>query len=128
MSMKKLYLIVYLWFAFALVAQAGFVTTNGSVTLAWSYPFTNQVDAFCVYATTNVALPATNWTKVLTLLNTNPPPNYVTQAVYLMIPAQMFFATTASNGWGESPFSGTAATPAPAMPPTSLTISTFSSH
>ena len=105
--MTRLFSILFLFAALTLHASPGILRTN--VTLAWNYPDADatNVHAFRLYSSTNIALPLTNWTVIATIPGTN-------RTVTLPIqPPQRFYTITASNWWGESPFSNVAATEKP---------------
>lgn len=89
----------------SLLAQAA--PPVGDVTLAWDPPAsglsTGQV--FRLYYSPTLATPMTNWI-VLTNIS-----GMATQATVRITPGAAFFSLTTSNLWGESVFSGVAATP-----------------
>ncbi len=94
-----------------------------TVTIAWDYPInglSTQMQ-FKVYASTNILTSVSTWpvvasiwwtnTSGTTVVGTNN--HYIYQATFPTLPAQMYFAVTASNWWGESDFSAVAQTPVP---------------
>jgi len=80
--------------------------------------------AFRIYGTTNLTAASNNWPLVAVVTN----PVVVSNGTQLafpmsLIPAQYFFEMTASNWWGESPFSQPTLTPAPVSVLDNLQIS-----
>lgn len=71
----------------------------------WDYPDASP-DAFCLYSSTNLALPLTNWAKVTTA-----PGDSRTLTLPAVEAGAHFYFLTASNMWGESDPSNVAATP-----------------
>lgn len=106
----------------AAAAAVAVEPSTGVVNLGWVNPNpSNSVDAFCLYGSTNLTLPLTNWTKLATQTNGN-----ATNLVLRVTPAQYWFFLTCSNGWGESPPSNTAGpTPRSLSQVTGLIISVF---
>ncbi len=80
---------------------------TGRLVLSWDYDEgdleTNLL--FTIYWSTNAGIPMTNWTVLNTVVGTN-------AAKVQVKPGANFFSVTASNLWGESPFSEVASTPA----------------
>lgn len=94
-------------FRLAPAAPPGVLRTN--VMLVWNYP-ADQLSTnltFKVYQSPDLAAPMTNWAVLTNVAGTN------TSVVVALNPQVMFFAVTASNLWGESPFSEAAGTPPP---------------
>ena len=77
------------------------------VTFVWTPPTNGVPDIYVLYQTTNLFQPLTNWAPILTIPGTN------TTCQLTLIPGAYCFTMTASNFWGESPFSNLAGTPAP---------------
>jgi len=69
--------------------------TQVFIQLQWNAPAC-QVDAYCVYSSTNLNTPTTNWIKIATVI----PP--ATNAFVPSIFGQNFFFVTTSNFWGEA--------------------------
>ena len=94
----------------------------------WKYP-TNRldsIDAFCIYTTTNLAVPISSWPKTVTLTNWTPiviGTNALLTVDFSMFPEQRFFYVTSSNFWNESNPSNTARTPHPPLLVNQLEIS-----
>jgi hypothetical protein len=84
--------------------------TTKPVTFIWTPPPTNGTpmsvpDIYKLYYTTNVGQPLTNWVVLAVI------PGDQTNYHTAMVPGAYFFTMTASNFWGESPFSNLAGTP-----------------
>jgi hypothetical protein len=88
------------------------IAGNTPKALHFTWDWTNSVtpDVFKLYCTTNISSQMTNWTVIATVPGTNH------DASVTMTPGAYFFVCTASNIWGESPFSNQVGTP-PALPP-----------
>jgi len=97
-------------FLTCLVAIAGPGTVKTNVTLIADYD-TNAVSAdlsFNLYSTTNIALPVAQWPVVTNVLYPACMVNGTNVQIILPIqPGPHFYALTASNWFGESPFSNT---------------------
>jgi hypothetical protein len=91
-------------------------TTPATITLTWNAPTSGVPDIYKVYETTNLGEPLTNWAVVSIV------PGSLTQASVSVYPGAYCFVCTASNFWGESPFSNQAGVPAPAQPGSNLRI------
>jgi len=107
---KKLILLA----AAIVVTVVAFAVTPGpsgfrkTVALSWDYDTNNAPDAFKLYSSTNIGLPATNWPLVATVSG-----NVQNITISNITAQQMWFYVTASNWWGESLPSNTAGTPQP---------------
>lgn len=100
----------------ALLAIAQAAPLTGLVSIAWDYP-TNQLSSnltFKVYGTNSLGAGGlTNWLTLTNIVGTS-----TTAKVQLPGgPQQYFLAVTASNQWGESPFSNILPLQAPPAPP-----------
>lgn len=98
-------------------------TNDVPVILAFDYP-TNDlpaVYAFRIYASTNLSLPVSQWplltncwltNLVITNRSSDASTNVGLQISLPVQPGARWFVVTASNFWGESPFSNVTAAPA----------------
>ena len=108
--MKKL--LLPLGLSAALLIGAG--TNPVPVMLEWDTPTTDNYTnlLYRLYGTTNLSLSMSNWPMISVV--TNPiPTNNGAQLFFSIpiVPGAWFFTMTASNFWGESPFSNVAPTP-----------------